>query len=231
MPRKLGLLGGTFDPVHRGHIQLAMAALTECELDQVIFLPAAQPPHKATESVTSFNDRLAMLELVCSSCAQFSISTIEKELPRPSYTINTLRSLNAENIEKNVYSFIIGSDAFLELHTWRAFQELFDMINLIIARREGDALADIEAQCQRLGFTRRDRQNKWEMPHGSKEAVLLSIVPMNCSATQIKKDLKVGAVSRLCLTDEVANYIIQHDLYQESRCSGKAGECLPDSAT
>jgi len=230
MSRKLGLLGGTFDPVHRGHIQLAEAALAECGLDEVIFLPAAHPPHKATESVTSFNDRLAMLELVCNSCTQFSISTVENELPRPSYTINTLRYLNAENDENREYFFIIGSDAFLELHTWRLYQELLGLINLIIARREGDAQENIEIQCRRLGFTRRNAKNRWEMPHGTKEAVLLSIVPMNCSATQIKKDLKVGAVSRLCLTDEVAKYIIKHDLYQESRCSGKAGECVPDSA-
>jgi len=231
MPRKLGLLGGTFDPVHRGHIQLAEAAMAECGLDEVIFLPAAQPPHKALESVTSFNDRLAMLELVCKSCTRFSISTVEKELPRPSYTINTLRCLNAGHDENTEYSFIIGSDAFLELHTWKSYQELFGLINLIIARREGDELEQIEVQCRRLGFTRMNTKTRWKMPHESREAVLLSIVPMNCSATQIKKDLKVGAVSRLCLTDEVANYIIKHDLYQESRCSGKAGECVPDSAT
>ncbi len=91
--KRIGLLGGTFNPVHFGHLQLADAAMAECALDQVVFIPACQPPHKNEASITSFSHRIAMLQIVGANNKHLSCTAIERELPTPSYTIDTLRAI------------------------------------------------------------------------------------------------------------------------------------------
>ena len=212
--KKVGLLGGTFDPVHKGHIQLGQAAKAEFELDEIILIPAAEPPHKNSSKITPFSHRCSMLSLVCEENEGFKYSTIEEKLPRPSYTIDTLFALNIQNTADISYYFIIGSDAFLELHQWKSYRQLISEINLIIARREGDSFTSIKSQLDRLGYFYEDRQ--WILPESCKKAFLLETVPLDCSATRIKSEILRGSFSRRCLTDNVLTYIRKNKLFLET---------------
>ena len=130
---RIGLLGGTFDPVHTGHLQLAEAALREGNLDQVLFIPSASPPHKVGTPITSFAHRLAMLELVSKRNPRFACSGIEGDLPAPSYTIDTLRVLGGLFPEETKFFFIIGIDAFLDFATWKSYRDILRLVNIVIA--------------------------------------------------------------------------------------------------
>ena len=112
--RKIGLLGGTFDPIHYGHLQLAESALVECKLDKVVFIPSALPPHKNGAVITSFRHRLAMLSLAGQGFNGFECNAIEGDLPKPSYTIDTLRELLKHYKSDCQLYFMIGADAFLD---------------------------------------------------------------------------------------------------------------------
>jgi len=227
--RRIGLLGGTFDPIHNGHIQLAQGAKAECDLDEIIFIPAAMPPHKDPTGITPFADRVAMLGLVCESNSGFSLSTIESKLPHPSYTIATLEALKNDVGGNSRLYFIIGSDSFLEIQTWHRFQDILDRFNLIVARRDDHSLLMLAKQCLQLGYEE-STDGRWlRCAATDGDIMIIKAVPINCSATEIKKELQKGRVLRQCLTDKVAAYIINHKLYQ-GKIVGEARSCSGCSA-
>lgn len=130
---KIGIFGGTFDPVHVGHLAIAEAALESAKLDRVIFVPARQSPLKDREPTASAADRLAMLEAATKNEPRFSVSRVELEREGPSYTVDTLNALKAEG---DLY-LILGSDALAELHRWRSPERIRALASLLVARRPG----------------------------------------------------------------------------------------------
>ena len=130
---KIGVFGGTFDPVHVGHLAIAEAALESAGLDRVIFVPARRSPLKATGPIASEADRLAMLEAAVKGQPRFAVSRVELDRPGPSYTVDTLEALKGEGD----LHLILGSDALAELATWRSPERIRALAALLVARRPG----------------------------------------------------------------------------------------------
>ena len=213
---KIGLLGGTFDPVHFGHLQLAEVALRECSLDKVFFVPAASPPHKDETTVTSFAHRVAMLEIVSAKSSRFACSAIEGQLSTPSYTFDTLRALGdlflEEFLEDTDLFFIIGVDAFLEIKTWKSYREILRLVNIVIAQRNGFRKAQLVDFLKTIGYA--GQGNCWQGDDGRKKILLLEAQPGNFSSTLIRKKIKEGTLPEGDIPEGVIEYIYKHQLYQ-----------------
>lgn len=210
---RIGLLGGTFDPVHTGHLQLAEAALRECRLDRILFIPSASPPHKVGTPITSFAHRLAMLELVSKGNPWFACSAIEGDLPTPSYTIDTLRVLGGLFPGETEFFFIIGVDAFLDFATWKSYRDILRLVNIVISLRNGYTRIQLIEFLQSIGYFWQD--NSWREEHGiGKEIVILQTIPGQFSSTRIRKRIKEGILPTGDTPEEVLEYIVKHQLYE-----------------
>lgn len=137
MELRVGLLGGTFDPIHNAHLFMGELAADELALTQVIFMPAGVPPHKIGETVTPAAHRLAMVRLAIQDSARFKASDLEISQESPSYTIETVRTLLAELDRGTALYLVIGSDSLLELRTWRDHDELMSLVRLAVYPRPG----------------------------------------------------------------------------------------------
>ena len=136
MPHPIGLLGGTFNPVHEGHLSIAREALHLFELDAVWFIPCAVPPHKPVHNLASNVHRLAMLQLAIANEPRFRALPIEFDRPGKSYTVDTLRALQALHPGQE-FVFIIGADTLPELHTWHKPLELLSLVRIVTLARPG----------------------------------------------------------------------------------------------
>ena len=131
------LFGGTFDPIHCAHLQIAQETVRNFHLDEVLFIPAGNPPHKQDTQVTPFEDRFAMVALATAPYPRFIASRLEEGLAK-SFTIDTVRRLRAESRERAEFFFLIGADAFNEIESWREWQQLITLIEFIVVARPGD---------------------------------------------------------------------------------------------
>ena len=136
MARTIGLLGGTFNPVHEGHLSIAREARRLFALDEVWFIPCAVPAHKPTHNLASNTDRLAMLRLAIADDSHFSALTMELDRPGTSYTLDTIRALRAQ-YPADQFVFIIGADTLSELHTWHQPLELLAQVRFVTLARPG----------------------------------------------------------------------------------------------
>ncbi len=207
-PRRIGLFGGSFDPVHGGHLHAARAARDAFVLDRVIFMPAARPPHKAARELVSGDHRVEMIRRAIAGEAGLEVSTIELERPGPSYTIDTLRELRSaigEPAETELY-LVMGSDSLEHLAGWRAVREIVREAQPIVVLRGVDR--EVPAELVRVlgpelagrlerGFVRRP--------------------PAPGSSTQMRERLERGDPELSDLPDSVREYVIQHGLYRVER--------------
>lgn len=212
MMEKIGLLGGTFDPVHDGHLQLALAAKNELLLDKVLLIPAAGPPHKSSEDVTAFGHRREMLLRALSGVEGLEPCFIEGNLPTPSYTIDTIRLLQARDRDRIEYYFIIGVDAFADLLSWKSYMELLRRVTLIVARRKGftdtGKLINI---ADTLGY--RQTTSRWYGTGGLRDICFLESSPCEISSSRIRDLLASGCREVAGVKRDVLEYIRQHNLY------------------
>ena len=148
---KIGILGGTFNPVHIGHLILAEEVREKLKLDKIIFIPTALPPHKDNLNIASATDRLEMLKLATKSNKFFAVSDIEIKRQGRSYTIDTLRELKAKYPHDELY-FIIGSDLLKYLNEWKDLSEIIRMVNFVVATRPGYPLDQIPHYIQTLAI-------------------------------------------------------------------------------
>jgi nicotinate-nucleotide adenylyltransferase len=149
MQQRIGILGGTFNPVHLGHLVMAQDALEQFDLERVLFVPASTPPHKAATHVVSAEHRLAMLRLAIDPDPRFEICEDEIERSGVSYTIDTMRRLLDHYRDAKLF-FVIGSDTLRELHTWKDIHTLLDLCEFIIVGRPGFAVDALTAKQLRL---------------------------------------------------------------------------------
>jgi nicotinate-nucleotide adenylyltransferase len=135
----IALFGGTFDPIHSGHIRAAKAAVRKFHLDQVLFIPSGSPPHKSRDHLTEFAHRYAMVVLACAGEPRFLPSLLEAPLPdsRPRYSIYTARAVKRTLAPKDRLYFLIGVDALLDLRHWRHYRALLDLVDFIVVSRPG----------------------------------------------------------------------------------------------
>jgi nicotinate-nucleotide adenylyltransferase len=219
---KIGLLGGTFDPVHYGHLQLAESALKECRLDKIVFIPSAQPPHKNGALITSFRHRLAMLALAITGINGFECNAIEDTLPKPSYTIDTLRELRKYYESDCQLYFLIGADAFLDILTWKSPQQILHSVNIILSQRKGYKSAQLSDLLKKLGYKASDLS--WYGEDGKKDIYILEKTPEDHSSSDIRTMIRKGEPVQRFLPKSVIEYIEKNKLYK----SEKAGETSCD---
>ncbi len=136
-PRRVCLFGGTFDPIHQAHLQIADEARKHFCLDRVIFIPAAHPPHKNVQGLTPFEHRFAMVERACEPYPDFFVSRMEEGLQR-SYTVNTLERFRSKMDPNENLFFLIGADAFDDLQSWHRWRDVVRMTKFIVASRPGE---------------------------------------------------------------------------------------------
>jgi nicotinate-nucleotide adenylyltransferase len=204
---RLGVLGGTFDPVHLGHLAIAEEARDALGLERVLFVPAGQPWQKADRAIGAAADRVAMVELAIAGNPAFECSRLEVERPGPTYSVDTLAELAAaERIagrERDLW-FILSTEALRGLPTWREPDRLLGLCRLAVAPRPGlDAQGDpIDAEWLRRHLPgREDRVHLLEGPH------------LDISSSVIRARIAAGRSIRYLVPDAVAAYIGDHDLY------------------
>ena len=209
---KVGLLGGTFDPVHDGHLQLARSAGEELALNRVLLIPAADPPHKNSHEVTPFRHRKAMLELALAGERGLAPCYIEAELPVPSYTIDTVRLLQSRDGAAIEYYFIIGVDAFVDLSTWKEYRELLTRVSLLVAWREGFGAGErLDQIAFALGYHREPQ--RWHGHDGLRDIRFLLARPAGVSSSEVRRQLHSGTATVAGVRPEVVRYAIEHRLY------------------
>jgi len=198
---RVGLLGGTFNPIHYGHISMATIALYEFSLGEVIFLPLGMPPHKRGEFVASAQQRLDMVRLAIAGESRFSLSTIETSRSGYTYTVDTLEMLSRARKSTDFY-YIIGADTLLELTTWRNYERVFLLTDFICIMRPG---LDEE----------KVRQFADSLSHrfGHKIHFASERGP-NISSTQIRMIAAQGGSLSELVPDPVARYIDEHGIYR-----------------
>ena len=205
-----GLFGGTFDPVHAGHLAIAEQAADELRLDQVLFIPAADPPHKR-KTWASYGQRVAMLEAALADRSRFSISLIEAELPAPSYTVDTLRELR--NRLAGQFYFLLGADSLLELHLWHRFQDLLKLTKFIVISRPGIPLAAMRQAMERLPgpFLPDAAGMRWQRDDGAEFVLLINRLKEDVSSSAIREQIRRGEKTEL-LDRRVMGYIEREGL-------------------
>lgn len=194
---RVGLLGGTFDPVHTAHVMLAHAALQALRLDQVRWIPAGQPWQK-TRQVTAAVHREAMLRLAIADEARFVLDRIEVQRSGPSYTLDTVKALAAAQPQTEWF-LIIGADQYATLHTWVDWRDLLGRVVLAVANRPGTLPALQTVQGEVLAF-----------PHQAVPLPMLDI-----SSTDVRQRVRLGADISALVPPEVARYIETHRLYRD----------------
>lgn len=215
---RIGILGGTFDPVHLGHLAVAAAARDHWHLDTLLFIPAASPPHKLRAPLAPFADRLAMLRLALAGKDGFAISEMERDRPGPSYSIDTLKELRQQLGDEVRLFFCIGMDAFAEITSWKEYGELFRYADFVVVERAeagGMGLGDfIAAELPRF---RQVAEGAWagEGVPGAIHALAMASVPV--SSTQVRERAGRGESLVGLVPEPVADYIVRHGLYQASR--------------
>ncbi len=229
----IALFGGTFDPIHRGHITVAHAAIAALELKQVWFVPADIPPHKQKTPITSFYHRYAMVSLALAGQKELIPSLVEAPdlnaagERKPSYSLETVRRVKKSLGKSDRLYFLIGMDAFKDIAKWYKAEELLAECEFIIAARPGFSLADVASSLpQKLrpaaNITKLFRQQKIEGPLVLPGATLhmLPETHEKVSATQIRAAAEKGAALKRLVPDAVAEYIQKEKLYRKAGARG-----------
>lgn len=218
--QRIGLLGGTFDPVHLGHLRIAGIARDLCHLDEVWFVPASVPPHKNQQAVAGFAHRAEMIRLAIADSPGFRLSTIEAGLPEPSYTIDTLRYLHAHEadpaVPRDLY-FIIGADAFLDITSWKSHRDILEMVHLVVLGRIGCAVDAVQALMQRLGYQPDDDSGIWRHPVNAKKIFFFCsprISISDLSSSEIRRRIKGNLSVEKLVPAAVLTYIKNNRLYE-----------------
>ncbi|MCB1916691.1 MAG: nicotinate-nucleotide adenylyltransferase [Rhodocyclaceae bacterium] len=217
--RPIGLLGGTFDPIHNGHLRLAEEAAEGLGLAGVRLIPAGQPPHRDAPA-TSPHHRLAMAVLAAAANPLLDVDPAEVASPRPSYTIDTLERLRRELGAEQPLVLILGADAFAGLTSWHRWRELFAFAHVAIANRPGHAPHE-----RRWPAALDPALDEACTPRLTRDAAALAAAPAGCvmpfemtplaiSATRIRALLAGAHSARYLLPDEVLDYIGKHSLYR-----------------
>lgn len=202
--RRIGIMGGTFDPIHYGHLVTAEAARENYNLERVVFVPSGHPPHKDTRSVSDFWHRYLMVMLAITSNPFFEVSRLEHDRGGYTYTVDTIREFRRISGENTELFFITGADAILEILTWKDPEEMFRMCRFIAATRPGYDLQQLNNVLDVLGDFYRGAVSVLEIP-------MLSI-----SSSDIRMRVKKGASIKYLVPDMVYYYIAQNGLYLDN---------------
>jgi nicotinate-nucleotide adenylyltransferase len=204
--RKIGIMGGTFNPIHYGHLVTAEEALIQFHLERVIFIPTGQPPHKTTGKIASPEDRYLMTVMATASNREFYVSRIEIDKKGKSYTIDTLRELKKIYGNNSELFFITGADAILEILTWKDTGEIITLCKFIAATRPGYNISKMEDLKKRLF------NEKVEM---AEQCLFIMEIPaLAISSTDIRNRIKSNRPIKYLLPESVSSYLLKNELYK-----------------
>jgi len=211
--RLIGLMGGTFDPIHFGHLRMAQELADALSADEIRFIPAAHPPLKTT--VTAANHRAEMVRLAIADNPRFRLDTRELERKGLSYTIDTLISLRKELGEQVALCLFMGSDAFLGLTSWQRWQSLLDYCHIVVAHRPSFSMSveNLQAPLKEL-WQQHAVSTPSALANKAAGSILMqAITALDISATQIRTAFKQQGSSRYLLPQNVIDYILAQQLY------------------
>lgn len=188
--KRIGILGGTFNPLHIGHLAIAEAAQEKMDLDKVIFVPTAQPPHKRITNLASANDRLEMVRLSIKNNPKFDLSDYEVRKGGKSYTIDTVEYFRQKFGEEAKLFFILGGDAASQLKTWRQIDDILQNVSFVVVNRPGHDDCDPD------------------IPHHS-----ISMPGLDIASSYIRRRIQQGKSIKYLVPEEVFRYIEEHKIY------------------
>ena len=216
-----GLFGGTFDPIHVCHLRIAEQVQAALKLNQIIFLPTGDPPHKKPASLAPAHHRLAMVKIALEAYPTFTVSEVEIRLSGISYTVNTVTSLKQSHPPDTEWSFIVGLDAFLDFPNWKDAPHLLELCHFVVCSRPGSQFGTLASlpglppipppDLEALDAGHRHRLNI-SLPTG-RQLILLSLPPCDASASTIRQEISHGHSALNWLPPSVESYIIEHCLY------------------
>ncbi|MGB3905038.1 MAG: nicotinate-nucleotide adenylyltransferase [Anaerolineae bacterium] len=200
--QRIGVIGGTFDPIHYGHLAAAEEARVRMNLERVLFVVAGVPPHKLDEEVTPVEHRLAIVSLAIASNPHFEISRVDVDRPGPSYTVDTISILRKQWGQETEVYFIMGLDSLAELPTWHHPQRLIQLCRLLAVKRPGfeTDMAELEAS----------------VPGISSRVEIIDMPEVDISSSDLQQRVRDGLPIKYQVPEEVERYIMAHELYRRS---------------
>ncbi|HWV13962.1 MAG TPA: nicotinate-nucleotide adenylyltransferase [Cellvibrio sp.] len=212
MRKKIGIFGGTFDPIHLGHLRLALELKQQLGLEQMRLVPCHQPPHRDLPQLSS-QQRAEMLRIALCNCPELQLDERELHRDMPSYTYDTLRELRAELGDEVSLVLCMGVDAFVGLPGWYRWQELLELAHIVVIARAGWSLPDSGAAGDLLRAHERGAGSLASAPAGS--IVLQSPRLLPISATEIRAQIQAGTSAQFLVSDGVWDYITANNLYRK----------------
>lgn len=208
--KKIGIMGGTFNPIHDGHLKMALEAYKQYQLDEVWFMPTKQPPHKNNSDIIKDEHRVNMIELAIKPFPFFFLSKLELEREGTTYTIDTLCQLKKEYPEHYFY-FILGSDSLFEIHTWKCPKEVMELAHILSAPRYPRTVEE--------DYIRKEQLEK----EYNADIQFIDMEQITVSSMDIRKKFFDKKSANEYLPKEVEQYIEQYHLYQESSDKNESG--------
>ncbi len=218
---RIGILGGTFNPIHLGHLHLALEVHARLNLDEILLIPTGVPPHKTDEKLASPSDRVEMVRRAISGYPFLKVSDIEIRRPTPSYSIDTVRALKKESPGDQFY-FIIGLDAFLEIESWREPLALLEILHFVVVSRPGFQFRQLtrlpflsKSSQKELGELDLNLKNRSDLQINSfPTLILLRIEPYPISSSEIREKIKKGEdFDNNLLPESVKSFIIKKKIF------------------
>jgi nicotinate-nucleotide adenylyltransferase len=198
---RIGVLGGTFNPPHFGHLVCAQEAYLQFHLDRVMLIPARIPPHKPIDDEPGVEHRVEMCRQAAGDEGWLEVSDLEVQRPGPSYTVDTLELLNSRTPDNELF-LILGADIALGLPSWREPERVLSLATIAVAERPGTARSDVERALDQIGG--RDRARFFDMPE------------IGISSTMLRDRVRAGVPTRYLMPDAVGTYVARHQLYRGS---------------
>lgn len=218
MQRRIGILGGTFNPVHFGHLTAAEEVRERLHLDRVLFVPSYLPPHKSSKEIPSAAQRMDMVKLAIGGNPWFSASDIEIERGGTSYTIETVQALRSSYPDSELF-FITGLDSFLDIRTWHQWKKLLKLCSFVVLSRPGYLFSDLPT----IGFRQVPGESLAELDNGTAAetdvktpdfTLYLQVIPhLDISSTEIRKRIHERRSIKYLLPESVEHYIIKNKIY------------------
>jgi len=217
---RVGLLGGSFNPVHNGHLAIARQTQDLLGFDQILFIPTGDPPHKPVGTLASAKDRYEMVRLAIASDPTFAVSTVEINRPGKSYTLDTIRALRQQYGPGTSLFFLIGLDAFLDFPSWREPATLLTLCSFVVISRPGISFQSLTRITllpaipkEPLGDLDEGRRSRLDVPLPHQQLICVHLPPTPVSASDIRNRVRQSQPVANLLPPSVESYIIQHHLY------------------
>jgi nicotinate-nucleotide adenylyltransferase len=227
--KRIAFYGGSFDPLHKGHLTIAERLTEIFELDEFVFIPAFHAPHKKDKNPTSAFHRFAMLALATNEVRKIKVSKMELEAPERPYTVETLTKLKNELIDMEIF-FVMGADSWMEITTWREWEKVLTLVNIIVVTRPDYEIefAHVTEEIRERIVDLRVPSSKFKVPSSNlgeqlgtlnlelgTKIFITNAVQIDISATEIRQNIKQKkSIWREVVPDEVAKYIEKYELYK-----------------